>query len=177
MLPQPRLVRTSHTPSGQSVFASDSALEPKHPFGPSATAFTVLDTRSTVPVRLPLLAPEEDSSSQITATLPRCPPGGVMAAVSDIPAGFGASSPMHRTESVDYAVVIAGEIVLGLDGGEERVVRAGEFIVQMGTNHKWVNRAAGPCRILFVMVAAEKIVLPDGRVLEETSFKSLPVMK
>jgi quercetin dioxygenase-like cupin family protein len=84
---------------------------------------------------------------------------------------------MHRTESIDYAVVLSGEIVLTLDGGEEKTVGVGEFIVQAGTNHKWANRAAGPCRILFVMVAAEKIVLRDGTVLEETNFKSLPAAK
>lgn len=93
--------------------------------------------------------------------------------ISDIPGGTGHTAPMHRTQSIDYAVVISGEIVLGLDGGEEKVVRAGEFIIQAGTNHTWINRAAGPCRILFFMVGAEKIVLGDGTVLEETSFASV----
>ncbi|KAH8911155.1 hypothetical protein BR93DRAFT_322452 [Coniochaeta sp. PMI_546] len=167
MLPQPRLVRTTHTPSGTSVFASDEVLVPRTPFGPQATAFTVLDIRNAVPVDLG----EQTDTSQVV--LPRCPPGGVIAAISDIPGGFGHAAPMHRTQSIDYAVVISGEIVLGLDGGEEKVVRAGEFIIQAGTNHTWTNRAAGPCRILFVMVGAEKIVLGDGTVLEETSFKSV----
>lgn len=165
MLAQPRLVRTTHAPSGASVFASDSALGSSYPFGPQATAFTVLDIRNAVPVRLD--EPEADTSQ---IALPRCPPRGVVACVSDIPTGFGGNSPMHRTESVDYAVVLSGEIVLTLDGGEEKTVGVGEFIVQAGTNHKWANRAAGPCRILFVMVAAEKIVLRDGTVMEETVF-------
>ncbi len=56
-------------------------------------------------------------------------------------------------------------------GGEEKTVHAGEFIVQQGINHKWVNRAAEPCRILFVMVAADKVMLKDGRGLDETVFQ------
>jgi quercetin dioxygenase-like cupin family protein len=78
---------------------------------------------------------------------------------------------MHRTLSLDYAAVISGEIVLGLDGGEEKTVRAGEFIVQRGVNHEWINRSQDVCRIMVVMVASEKIVLGDGTVLEETVFK------
>lgn len=78
---------------------------------------------------------------------------------------------MHRTLSLDYAAVISGEIVLRLDGGEEKTVRAGEFIVQRGVNHEWINRSQDVCRMVVVMVASEKIVLGDGTVLEETVFK------
>jgi quercetin dioxygenase-like cupin family protein len=78
---------------------------------------------------------------------------------------------MHRTLSLDYIAVISGEIVLRLDGGEEKTVRAGEFIVQRGVNHEWINRSKDVCRIVVVMVASEKIVLGDGTVLEETVFK------
>ena len=77
---------------------------------------------------------------------------------------------MHRTISQDYAVVISGEIVLSLDGGEEKTIRAGEFIVQRGVNHAWYNRTEAPCRVMFVMTAAEQIVLGNGVGLEETIF-------
>jgi quercetin dioxygenase-like cupin family protein len=77
---------------------------------------------------------------------------------------------MHRTLSLDYAVVLSGEIVCRLDGGEEKTVKAGEFLVQRGVNHEWHNRLDVPCRVLFVMTAAEKIVLADGTELEETVF-------
>lgn len=63
---------------------------------------------------------------------------------------------MHRTASIDYATVLAGEIVLLLGGGEEMVVSAGEVIVQGGTKHGWANRGGGVCRMLFVMVGAEE---------------------
>lgn len=78
---------------------------------------------------------------------------------------------MHRTLSLDYCVVMNGEIVLVLDGGEERVVKAGEFIVQRGTTHSWINRTGEVCRIMFVMVGSEKVVLSDGRVLDEMAPK------
>jgi quercetin dioxygenase-like cupin family protein len=72
---------------------------------------------------------------------------------------------------LDYSVVISGEIVLRLDGGEEKTIRAGEFIVQRGCNHEWLNRSDQVCRIAVVMVGAEKIVLGDGTPLEESVFK------
>ena len=58
---------------------------------------------------------------------------------------------MHRTESVDYGVVIAGELTLVLDEGEV-VLRQGTVVVQRGTNHAWANRSGEMCRMLFVLV-------------------------
>jgi mannose-6-phosphate isomerase-like protein (cupin superfamily) len=64
----------------------------------------------------------------------------------------GAPHPlMHRTESVDYGVVMEGEVTLVLDEGEVRL-RAGSVVVQRGTNHAWANRSGGPCRMLFVLI-------------------------
>lgn len=58
---------------------------------------------------------------------------------------------MHRTETLDYGIVIAGEIVLVLDA-EERVLKAGDVIVQRGTNHAWANRSGEVCRMAFILV-------------------------
>jgi hypothetical protein len=78
------------------------------------------------------------------------------AEVGDVGAStMGADSPhplMHRTESIDYGVVIEGELTLILDQGEV-VVRPGSVVVQRGTNHAWANRSGKPCRILFVLVS------------------------
>ena len=68
---------------------------------------------------------------------------------------------MHRTESLDHCIVLNGEIALLLDGGEEKTIRAGEFIIQQGTNHQWFNKAAEVCRIGFVMLGAEKIATDE----------------
>lgn len=58
---------------------------------------------------------------------------------------------MHRTQSVDYGLVLDGEITLVLDE-EEVTMRAGDFLVERGTNHAWANRSGKPCRILFVLI-------------------------
>jgi len=69
----------------------------------------------------------------------------------------GARHPgMHRTRSVDYAIVLEGEIDMLLDEGEVHLA-AGDVLVQQGTNHAWVNRGRIPCRIAFVLIDAKEI--------------------
>lgn len=58
---------------------------------------------------------------------------------------------MHRTQSVDYALVLDGEITLVLDE-DEVLMKAGDFLVERGTNHAWANRSGASCRILFVLI-------------------------
>jgi mannose-6-phosphate isomerase-like protein (cupin superfamily) len=58
---------------------------------------------------------------------------------------------MHRTQSVDYGVVIEGEMTLVLDRGEA-LLRPGSVVIQRGTNHAWANRSGKMCRMLFVLV-------------------------
>jgi mannose-6-phosphate isomerase-like protein (cupin superfamily) len=58
---------------------------------------------------------------------------------------------MHRTKSVDYAIVLQGEIDMLLDDSEVHL-KAGDFLVQQATNHAWVNRSDKVCRIAFVLI-------------------------
>lgn len=58
---------------------------------------------------------------------------------------------MHRTETVDYGIVISGEVTLVLDKGEANL-KAGDVVIQRGTNHAWANRSGKPCRMLFMLV-------------------------
>ena len=60
---------------------------------------------------------------------------------------------MHRTRSIDYAVVLEGEIDMLLEDSEVHLA-AGDVLVQQGTNHAWVNRGSKPCRIAFVLIDA-----------------------
>ena len=60
---------------------------------------------------------------------------------------------MHRTRTLDYAIVLSGEIYAVLDEGEV-LLKAGDVLVQRGTNHAWSNRTDRPCRVAFVLVDA-----------------------
>jgi mannose-6-phosphate isomerase-like protein (cupin superfamily) len=62
---------------------------------------------------------------------------------------------MHRTKSVDFAIVLAGEIDMLLDDSEVHL-RQGEVLIQQGTNHAWVNRGTETCRIAFILIDAEE---------------------
>lgn len=73
--------------------------------------------------------------------------------------GPGGPHPlMHRTETIDYGIVLEGEITLILDR-EERNIQAGDIIVQCGTNHAWANRSDKICRIAFMLI--------DGKFTDE----------
>ena len=61
---------------------------------------------------------------------------------------------MHKTETIDYGIVLEGELVLIMDEGET-TVRSGDIIVQRGTNHGWANRSDKTCRICFVLIDGE----------------------
>jgi mannose-6-phosphate isomerase-like protein (cupin superfamily) len=61
---------------------------------------------------------------------------------------------MHRTRTVDYAVILSGEIDMLLDDTEVHM-KAGDVLVQRGTNHAWVNRSNAPCRVAFILVDAK----------------------
>jgi quercetin dioxygenase-like cupin family protein len=69
----------------------------------------------------------------------------------------------HRTDSIDYAVVVSGEIDMDLDGQQVHL-KASDVIVQRGTIHNWINRGTEPCVIAFVLIAAHPAVA-GGKVL------------
>ena len=62
---------------------------------------------------------------------------------------------MHRTRSVDYAVILSGEIDMMLDDSVVHL-KPGDVVVQQATNHAWINRGTQPCRILFVLMDAKQ---------------------
>ena len=62
---------------------------------------------------------------------------------------------MHRTKSIDYAIVLEGEIDMLLDDSKVHL-KAGDILVQQGTNHAWVNTGRTPCRIAFVLIGAHE---------------------
>ncbi|MFF0490479.1 cupin domain-containing protein [Nocardia sp. NPDC004068] len=87
------------------------------------------------------------------ADLERKMPGAM--AVQE-PGGDG----MHTTDTIDYVMVVSGEVTLELDDGERTVLRAGDVVVQNGTRHGWRNHGTEPCVIVGVAVGAERVGAP-----------------
>jgi quercetin dioxygenase-like cupin family protein len=71
----------------------------------------------------------------------------------------GVSARNHRTDSIDYAVVMSGEIDMELDDGVTVHLKAGDVLVQRGTLHNWVNRGEEACVIAFVLVSAKAVTV------------------
>ena len=92
-------------------------------------------------------------------------PGGSVLRIVDSPPG--ALSPMHRTVSLDYGVVLEGEFELILDSGEVRTMKKGDVAVQRGTMHAWRNTSATEWgRMLYVLQESKPVVVA-GETLKE----------
>jgi quercetin dioxygenase-like cupin family protein len=160
-----RRIVTGHDPTGRGRIVSDSPAPTSHVVPDGATFYDIwVTTLSPAPVAA--IEPEP-----IHADEPMGPPAaGTRVRIVDMPPG--ARSPMHRTESVDYGVVLEGEITLVLDDGSATTIGPGELVVQRGTDHAWENRSEAPTRLLFVLIAGEfadelRAALPHGAVTDD----------
>jgi len=181
-----RRVVTGHDQSGRAIIQSDAPPERVQVIGEGGpTFYEVWNTRSTpAPIDRSSGEPPEERLTLVP------PPGGTRIRVLDIPpetpetsridaatarehfAQIGAAAAsthgsaesrhpfMHRTQSIDYGIVLEGEITLLVDEGET-TVRAGDIVIQRGTNHGWANRSGRNCRIAFVLI--------DGRFVDGLS--------
>ncbi|KAI0486746.1 cupin domain protein [Xylaria cf. heliscus] len=78
----------------------------------------------------------------------------------------GGESPLHRTVSLDFVIVVEGELQLTLDSGEIRNLKSGDRIIQRGTTHKWTNISKDKwSRMIGIMAASQPITLNDGTKL------------
>ena len=144
MAEPPRRVVTGHAPDGRSVIVEDGPVPSSRTVANGATFHEIWSTGA-APVSV--AAVEPDPTRGPTRVPP--PPGGsVIRRVDFAP---GARSPMHRTESVDYGIVLEGEIHLVLDG-ETAALRPGDVVVQRGTDHAWENRGGEPAQMLFILI-------------------------
>jgi hypothetical protein len=92
-------------------------------------------------------------------------PNGTVCRTVDFAPGF--ECMMHRTQSLDYGIVIAGEIELVLDSGDRQLMRPGDIAVQRATMHSWKNPSGSKwARMTFVLQDCEKLVV-GGEVLGE----------
>lgn len=161
-MPAPRRVVTGHDESGRSVVLSDATSSRSHSL-PDARFHEIWSTYAT-PAPITAGVRDDPATGRIK-TPPE--PGGTRVRFVDFAAN--AVSPMHRTETVDYGVVISGRMALLLDDGSETLLEAGDIVVQRGTDHAWANRSAGVSRMLFVLVDGAfdgelRAALPHGAV-------------
>ncbi len=178
-----RRVVTGHDASGKSVFVSD-AVAPRGVAMEGVPRFRI-DEAWCTPGTPSLPAAREDPTTKPHAFFPAAggtgfcfvtfPPAADLTAAAekgvDLEAAtraFYAQFPrladsmeaetprMHTTQTVDYGVVVAGEICLELDDGAKNVLRAGDCVIQNGTRHAWHNLSDRPCVMAFVIVGAER---------------------
>jgi quercetin dioxygenase-like cupin family protein len=149
-----RRVVTGHDANGNARVVIDEIAKNVAATRPGANA-AVIWTSEGFPVNNDGNA--DTSGRQVGTTLDN---GVVFRVVSF---GPGVAPRNHRTDSIDYATVISGEIDMVLDGETVRL-KAGDVLVQRGTIHNWVNKGTEPCVIAFVLVTA-KPVTAGGKVL------------
>jgi len=140
-------VVTGQNHDGQSVFVNvgepPSVVTTEH--GNQITYCWGTQMTPTVPAR------GDDPTLAMTSHFP--PPGGTSFVIIQMPGN--SDSRMHATDSVDYAMIVAGEIWLELDDGAEEHLVVGDCVVQNGTRHAWHNRKPEPCVMVGVVVGAE----------------------
>jgi quercetin dioxygenase-like cupin family protein len=158
-----RRIVTGHNAEGKAVIAADEALEriglAEDPGRTDAVFFGVWATHE-MPVALTdeAMTRQRDSS---TTTIVGSGSGSVLRIGVLAP---GTCSPMHRTESLDYGICLEGECVMELDGGEAVTVRAGDVVIQRGTNHLWHNRGTAPCRFAWILLDADAVEIAGRRL-------------
>lgn len=119
---------------------------------PHEAQLTLAPPRHGTRIRVLDIPPETDAMATIDAATARQHFAEIGAAgASTHGAGPSRHPYMHRTESIDYGIVLEGEITLLVDEGET-TVRAGDIVVQRGTNHGWANRSGRNCRIAFILI-------------------------
>ncbi len=170
-----RRVVTGHDGNGKAVVVFDgdapNVRERGHGTGSTqlwrsfATPADNSGSEDAVAGDIPLIPPAGGSVFRIVEFAPETAvsrAGGTLASAlgAHEPEGAALRHPgSHRTDSVDYAVVISGEIELWLDDEKDDVrLKAGDAVIQRGTNHAWVNSGTEACRIAFVLIDAKPAV-------------------
>jgi quercetin dioxygenase-like cupin family protein len=144
--PAVRRVVTGHDAQGRAVLRSDDRFEPQLiPSGDAAMA--LLWTTATVPADN-----DDETDGRERAAGTTLTGGSVIRIVDMLP---GQASPFHRSNSIDYGIVMSGRVVLEVDDGAATELGPGDVVVQRGTVHLWRNPSdTEVCRIVFVLVEA-----------------------
>jgi quercetin dioxygenase-like cupin family protein len=151
---QLRRVVTGHDASGRAVIKIDE-ISQNQPSGRPGRSACVVWTTESFPVDN--TGDQDGSKRQVGTTLKN---GTVFRVVEFAP---GVSPRVHRTDSIDYAVVLSGEIDMELDDSVVHL-KAGDVLVQRGTIHNWINRSSEPCVIAFILIDAKSVDV-GGKIL------------
>lgn len=144
--PPVRRVVTGHDADGRAVLRSDDVFEPQLiPSGDAAMA--LIWTTATVPADN-----DDDTDGRERPAGTTLTGGSVIRIVDMLP---GQASPFHRSNSIDYGIVLSGRLVLEVDEGAATELGPGDIVVQRGTVHLWRNPSdTEVCRIVFVLIEA-----------------------
>ena len=150
-LPPLRRVVTGHDADGVAKVLLDGTPT-NSKFSPTGNVSTLIWSTDECPADIAVGESVEDYGARILGTAP--PAHGTRFAVIDFPPNsIGA---VHRTESLDYVIVLAGEIEMQMDQSVVKM-KAGDVMVQRGTNHGWSNRSDQAARVAFVLMDAKPI--------------------
>lgn len=154
MAVQVRRVVTGHDPNGRAVVKIDEVAKNVISRRPGQSSCVIWTTES-FPVNN--TGDDDQGTRKVGTTLNN---GTVFRIVEFAP---GVAPRNHRTDSIDYAVIVSGEIDMELDDSVVHL-QAGDVVVQRGTIHNWVNRGTRPCTIAFVLIDAKPVEV-NGKVL------------
>jgi naringenin degradation protein FdeH len=149
--PPLRRVVTGHDAKGVAkVLWEDHPNNTKS--GRHGSVSTLVWCSEATPVDISIGETVEDMGARILGTAP--PPRGTRFCVIDFPPGRPGA--MHRTETIDYVIVLKGEIEMDMDQATVKL-KEGDVLIQRGTNHSWVNRSDKAARVAFVLIDAQPL--------------------
>jgi quercetin dioxygenase-like cupin family protein len=146
VLPKFRRVVTTHDAGGKAVVWIDGDAT-NHKFPSDKISSTMMWSTDATPTQI---FGGEDQGARILGSAP--PAGGSRFTMMEFKPGN--TGHLHRTDTVDYVICIAGEIDMVLDDAQSVTLRAGDVMIQRGTNHAWINRSDQPCRLAVVLIDA-----------------------
>lgn len=156
-MPAPRRVVTGHDPAGRSIVLSDGPVPVTRHADDVGLVFHEVWNTADAPA--PITA---EIAAEPTERALRIAPAGAGTVIRVNEFQPGAKSPMHRTSSIDYGLVLEGSMTLLLTDAEISL-SAGDIVVQRGTDHAWENRSAETARMAFILVGGE--FAPELRTL------------
>lgn len=144
--PKFRRIVTRHDASGQSTIWLDSDAS-NHKFPSEKISSTLMWSTETIPTDI---FGKTDEGGRILGSAP--PAGGSRFTMMEFQPGNEAN--LHRTDTIDYVICIEGEIDMFLDEKQFVTLKAGDVLIQRGTNHAWANRSNKPCRLAVILLDA-----------------------